>query len=62
MNPTIEEIKQRLALYHSPQQICGRIKHEGLEYVSHETIYQMICANYQGVGEYRQYLRQGQKK
>jgi transposase, IS30 family len=59
---TIEEIKQRLELYHSPEQVCGRMKHEGLEHVSHETLYQMIYANHQGLGEYRQYLRQGQKK
>jgi transposase, IS30 family len=73
---TIEQIKQRQALYHSPEQVCGRMKHEGLEPVSHETIYQMIYANHQGLGaegvrrnlppahflEYRQYLRQGQKK
>jgi transposase, IS30 family len=59
---TIEQIKQRLELYHSPEQVCGRMKHQGLEHVSHETIYQMIYANHQGLGEYRQYLRQGQKK
>jgi transposase, IS30 family len=59
---TIEQIKQRLELYHSPEQVCGRMKHEGLESVSHETVYQMIYANHQGLGEYRQYLRQGQKK
>jgi transposase, IS30 family len=59
---TIEQIKQRLELYHSPQQVCGRMKQEGLEHVSHETIYQMIYANHQGLGEYRQYLRQGHKK
>jgi IS30 family transposase len=59
---TIEAIKQRLELYHSPEQICGRMKHEGLEHVSHETLYQMIYANHQGLGEYQQYLRQGQKK
>jgi transposase, IS30 family len=59
---TLEQIKQRLELYHSPQQVSGRMKHEGLEYVSHETIYQMIYANHQGLGAYQQYLRQGQKK
>ena len=32
---TINEIKQRLELYHSPEQVCGRMKHEGLEHVSH---------------------------
>jgi transposase, IS30 family len=59
---TLEQIKQRLAFYHSPEQVCGRMKQEGLEHVSHETLYQMIYANHQGLGEYRQYLRQGQKK
>jgi transposase, IS30 family len=54
----IEQIRQRLELYLSPQQVSGRIKHEGLEHVSHSTIYQMIYANHQGLGEYRQYLRQ----
>jgi transposase, IS30 family len=62
MDSTLEQIKQRLELYHSPQQVSGRMKHEGLEYVSHETIYQMIYANHQGLGAYQQYLRQGQKK
>jgi transposase, IS30 family len=38
------------------------MKQEGLEHVSHETVYQMIYANHQRLGEYRQYLRQGQKK
>jgi transposase, IS30 family len=59
---TLEQIKQRLELYHNPEQICGRMKHEGLEHVSHETIYQMIYSNHHGLGEYRQYLRQGHKK
>jgi transposase, IS30 family len=58
---TIEQVKQRLELYHSPQQVWGRMKHEGLEHVSHETLYQMSYANHQGLGEYRQYLRQGHK-
>ena len=59
---TIDQIKQRLELYHSPEQICGRMKAEGLDSVSPETVYQMVYANYQGLGEYRQYLRQGHKK
>jgi transposase, IS30 family len=59
---TIEQVKQRLELYHSPEQVCGRMQQEGLESVSHETVYQMIYANHQELGEYRQYLRQGQKK
>jgi transposase, IS30 family len=59
---TLNEIKQRLELYHSPEQISGRLEHEGLESISHETIYQMVYANHQGLGEYQRYLRQGQKK
>jgi IS30 family transposase len=39
---TIEEVKQGLEQYHSPEQIAGRIKQEGKETVSYETIYQMI--------------------
>jgi transposase, IS30 family len=39
---TLNEIKQRLELYHSPEQISGRIEYEGLESISHETIYQMV--------------------
>ncbi len=59
---TTNEIKQRLELYHSPEQISGRLKYEGFESISHETIYQMVYANHQGLGEYQRYLRQGQKK
>jgi transposase, IS30 family len=72
---TLNEIKQRLELYHSPEQISGRLEHDGLESISHETIYQMVYANHQGLGaegvrrnlppahflDYQQYLRQGQK-
>jgi transposase, IS30 family len=59
---TIEQVKQRLEEYHSPEQLSGRMKREGLDGVSHETIYQMIYANHQGLGTYQQYLRQEQKK
>jgi transposase, IS30 family len=59
---TLNEIKQRLELYHSPEQISGRLEYEGFESISHETIYQMVYANHQGLGEYQRYLRQGQKK
>lgn len=58
----IEQIKQRLKQYHSPEQICGRIKREGFEPLSHETLYQMIYANHQGLAEYRRYLRQGHQQ
>jgi transposase, IS30 family len=53
------EIQARLEQYHSPEQLCGQMKRQGLPWVSHETIYQLIYANYQGLGRYRQYLRQG---
>lgn len=59
---TIEQVKQRLEQYHSPEQLAGRMEKDGLERVSHETIYQMIYANHQGLGEYQRYLRQGQKQ
>lgn len=59
---TIEAIKERLAKYHSPEQLSGRLKYEGLGKVSHETIYQMIYRDHQGLGEYKQYLRQKQKQ
>ena len=59
---TIEEIKQRLKQHHSPEQLSGRMKHEGLESVSHETIYLMIYSNYQEMGIHKEYLRQKQKK
>lgn len=58
----IEEIKQRLKQYHSPEQICGRMKKDGLDSISPETVYQMIYANHEGLGEYHQYLRQGQNR
>jgi IS30 family transposase len=59
---TVNEIKARLKKYHSPEQIAGRLKMEGKEWVSHETIYQMIYQDHQGLGEYQKYLRQGRKK
>jgi len=58
----IGQVKQRLKQYHSPEQICGRIKREGLEALSHETLDQMIYANHQGLGAYQRYLRQGHKQ
>jgi len=59
---TMTEIKQRLEQYHSPEQLAGRMKREGLDCVSHETIYKMIYADHQGLGSYKQYLRQKQKQ
>ena len=53
----LHQVKQRLEQYHSPEQIAGRLKIEGQEYVSHETIYKMIYGNYQSLGQYQKYLR-----
>jgi IS30 family transposase len=58
----ISEIKLRLKEYHSPEQISGRMKRDGLATISHETIYQMIYADYQGLRLYQKYLRQGKGK
>ena len=58
----IDDIKKGLKDYHSPEQIAGRLKREGKESISHETIYKMIYENYQGCGEYREYLRRGRGK
>lgn len=56
------EIKQRLKQYHSPEQIAGRLKQEGGERISHETMYQMIYADHEGLKGYQKYLRQGRGK
>ena len=58
----IFEIKQRLKQYHSPEQIAGRLKREGQAQISHETIYQMIYADHEGLKDYQKYLRQGRGK
>jgi IS30 family transposase len=58
----IFQIKQRLKQYHSPEQIAGRLKQEGGARISHETIYQMIYADYEGLKAYQMYLRQGRGK
>jgi len=58
----IFEIKQRLRQYHSPEQIAGRMKREGQVRISHETIYQMIYADHEGLKDYQKYLRHGRGK
>ncbi len=55
---TVSQVKISLKQYHSPEQIAGRLKREEQPTVSHETIYQMIYHNYEGMGAYAQYLRQ----
>ena len=58
----IAKVKQRLEQHHSPEQIAGRMKLEGVGKISYETIYLMIYANHQEMGIYQQYLRQKQKQ
>ena len=48
----IEEVQSRLKEAHSPEQIAGRLQREGKPTVSHETIYQMIYQDYQGMSIY----------
>ena len=55
---TITEVEQ----HHSPEQIAGRMKLEGVGKISYETIYLMIYANHPKMGIYQQYLRQKQKR
>jgi transposase, IS30 family len=57
----LESIKAGLREYHSPEQIVGRLKSENQESVSHETVYQMIYADYEGMAAYREYLRQSHR-
>jgi IS30 family transposase len=59
---TIAEVKERLEQHHSPEQIAGRMKLEGVGKISYETIYQMIYTNHHQMGIYQQYLRQKQKR
>lgn len=58
----VAEIKERLERYHSPEQIAGRLKREGREVVSHETIYRMIYQEHKGLGEFQRYLRHRRDK
>jgi IS30 family transposase len=58
----LELVKKGLKDYYSPEQIAGRLKRDGQESLSHETIYQMIYQNYRDCGKYQEYLRQGRGK
>jgi IS30 family transposase len=61
-NESIVAVKAGLQQSHSPEQIAGRLKQQGQPTVSHETIYQMIYRDYQGMGGYAVYLRQSHLK
>ena len=58
----IDKIKYYLELSYSPRQLSGRMKIYDSMSISHETIYQLIYADYCGLGEYKKHLRQKQKK
>jgi transposase, IS30 family len=58
----INKIKEYLKLSYSPEQLSGRIIKENGKSISYETIYQMIYADHQGLGKYKKYLRQKQKR
>lgn len=61
-NECITEVKLRLEQYHSPEQIAGRLKRAGKPTVSHETIYQMIYQDHEGMGQYARYLRHSPRR
>jgi IS30 family transposase len=56
------EIKARLEQKESPKQLSGRMKKEGKESLSHETIYKMIYQNHEEMGEFTDCLRQRRRK
>ena len=58
----LSEIQQKLENGLSPDQLVGRLKLEGKEICSHETIYQMIYRNHLGMGKFAKYLRRKKKK
>src|SRR5450432_530899 len=55
-------VEQLLAQKLSPEQIVGRARVEGVEIMSHETIYQWIIKDRQAGGDLWRNLRHGQKK
>ena len=56
------DIIKRIHKYHSPEQICGRQRLEGMSTVSHETIYKYIWENKNKGGDLYCYLRNSPKK
>jgi|AntAceMinimDraft_12_1070368.scaffolds.fasta_scaffold74998_1 IS30 family transposase len=55
-------IESKLRLLWSPEQISGRLKADGVAYVSYETIYKMIWKDKQNGGDLYRCLRHGGKK
>lgn len=58
----LDEVRRRLSATEDPDQISKRMKMEGKEVPSHETIYQMIYENRHGMGIYAEMLRRKRKK
>lgn len=46
----------------SPEQICGHCKNNGLEMISHESIYRYLASNKMFGGDLCKYLRRGKKR
>ncbi len=55
-------IREKLKAGWSPEQISGRMKHDGAGSISHETIYQFVYRNKAGRGRLYRYLRHKNKK
>lgn len=54
-------IREKIKLYWSPEQISGRMVLDGLEKISHETIYQYLIQDKKEGGELYKYLRHKNK-
>jgi IS30 family transposase len=57
----IDQIEKKLELYWSPEQISSRMKYEGLESVSTETIYRYIYRDSKKGGQLWSYLRRSRR-
>ena len=59
----LERVKDGLKRYWSPEQISGRMKHDGIaQRVSHQTIYRYIAKDRDANGELFTYLRHNNRK
>jgi IS30 family transposase len=56
-----QQVNQHIEQDWSPEQIAGRLKHDGVVNLHHETIYQYILADKQGGGVLYQHLRHQNK-
>ena len=56
------DIKSLIKNDYSPEQVVGKLKKEGKDYVSHETIYQLIWADKKQKGKLHEHLRRKGRK